>query len=155
MSQIRTREGARAIARGRVFRSHARGLAGPRIIAATVAIASLSLIACEQPIQKPEQADAIARKWIAAAVNKDGQTYCGLMTPALLQTVTKQSGAAAKKTCEKQVKAGTGDYPFQFAIPKPKVSGAAKARVDASGKKLRGHITLKQQKGKLLIDGVR
>ncbi|MCA1701486.1 MAG: hypothetical protein LC790_22340 [Actinobacteria bacterium] len=118
-------------------------------------IAAAGVVGCEKPVQMPDQGDAVARKWIAAAVNKDGQTYCGLMTAKLLQTVTRQAGAAAKTTCEKQIKAGTGDYPFQFAIPKANVSGAASAQVDASGKKLRGHITLTQQKGKLLIDAVR
>ncbi|HEX8158945.1 MAG TPA: hypothetical protein VF526_16280 [Solirubrobacteraceae bacterium] len=155
MSQIRTNRALQIVARRRACGFHGRRPQGPRIAVATIAIATLGLISCEQPVQKPEQADAVARKWIAAAVSKDGQTYCELMTPALLQTVTHKSGAAARKTCEKHVTAGTGEYPFQFAIPKPRVAGPTDAQVSASGKKLRGHITLTQQKGKLLIDTVR
>lgn len=134
---------------------HVGGLKSRVTRSVAVVIAAVGVVGCEKPGQMPDQGDAVARKWIAAAVNKDGQTYCGLMTPKLLQSITGQAGATAKMTCEKQIKGGTGDYPFQFAIPKAEVSGAANAQVDASGKKLRGHITLTQQKGKLLIDAVR
>ncbi|MCA1700077.1 MAG: nuclear transport factor 2 family protein [Actinobacteria bacterium] len=117
-------------------------------------IAGLVLAACEQPVQKPGQGDMVVRDWIAAAVNKDGQTYCGLMTPRLLAVTTGQPGKTAKKTCAREIKAGTGDYPFQFEVDRPSVTQAGAAQVDATGKKLRGHITLKQHNGKLLIDSV-
>ncbi len=119
------------------------------------AIVALGLMACEQPVQKPQQGDMVVRDWIAAAVNKDGQTYCGLMTPRLLQKTTGQTGQRAKKTCEQQIKAGTGNYPFQFEIAEPATTGASAAQVAASGKKLRGHIKLKKQQDKLLIDAVK
>ncbi|MDQ3850413.1 MAG: hypothetical protein M3296_07355 [Actinomycetota bacterium] len=122
---------------------------------ATIGVAALGVSACEKAAQKPQEADKVVRDWIAAAANKDGKKYCGLMTPQLLQSITTQTGKMAKKTCEDQIKAGTGDYPFQFAIPKPRTTGATQARVTATGKKLRGHVTLRKQKGKLLIDAVR
>lgn len=122
--------------------------------ALALVISTVALAACEHPVQQPQQGDMVMRKWIAAAVNKDGQTYCGLMTPRLLEQTTGQSGDNAKKTCERQIKAGAGEYPFQFEIPKPTTKAGA-AEVAASGKKLRGHVTLKQQKDKLLIDAVR
>jgi hypothetical protein len=125
-----------------------------RVALSTLAISVLALGACEQPVQEPRQGDRVVRDWIAAAVDKDGQTYCGLMTPRLLQQTTGQSGEAAKKTCERQIKAGAGDYPFQFEIPKPTSAKADAAQVAVSGQKLRGRVTLKQQKGTLLVDVV-
>ncbi len=120
-----------------------------------IAVAALVVMACGKSAEKPQQADKVVRDWIAAAAKKDGKKYCGLMTPRLLQSVTRQPADMAKKTCQDAIKAGTGDYPFQFAIPKPRVMGASQAQVAASGKKLRGHVTLKKQKDKLLIDAVR
>ncbi len=121
----------------------------------SIAVAAVGVMACGKSAEKPQQADKVVRDWIAAAANKDGKKYCGLMTPKLLQSVTAQPAATAKKTCQNEIKAGTGDYPFQFAIAKPRIMGPAGAQVDASGKKLRGHVTLKKQKDKLLIDAVR
>ena len=125
-------------------------------LSALLAIAALVLMACgkSESVQDLQQSDAVVRNWIAAAVNKDGETYCGLMTPRLLKATTGQSGDRAKKSCERQIKAGAGDYPFQFEIPEPATTKAGAAKVAASGKKLRGRITLKRQKGKVLIDAV-
>ncbi|MCA1679082.1 MAG: YihY/virulence factor BrkB family protein [Actinobacteria bacterium] len=87
-----------------------------RIAVLMLALSTLVLTACEQPVQKPQQGDMVVRKWIAAAVNNDGQTYCGLMTTRLLATTTGQSGDNAKKTCEREIKAGTGQYPFPVIV---------------------------------------
>lgn len=119
-----------------------------------LAIGALALTACGKSESVQGQGDEVVREWIAAAVNKDGETYCGLMTPRLLQATTGRSDGA-KKTCERQIKAGVGEYPFQFEIPKPTPGNAGTAKVAASGKKLRGRVTLKKQKGELLIDAVR
>ena len=121
----------------------------------TIAAAAMGVMACGKSAEKPQQADKVVRDWIAAAAKKDGKKYCGLMTPNLLRSLTARPADRAKQTCQDEIKAGAGDYPFQFAIAKPRVRGAAQAEVAASGKKLRGHVTLKKQNGKLLIDAVR
>lgn len=127
-----------------------------RITAVGTVVVALGVAACgDDEEKKPQQGDKVVRDWIAAGAKKDGKKYCSLMTPRLLQAITGQPADTAKKTCRDQIKAGTGDYPFQFIIPKPRTMGASEAQVDASGKKLRGHVTLKKQKGKLLIDAVR
>ncbi|MDQ3631675.1 MAG: hypothetical protein M3417_10495 [Actinomycetota bacterium] len=125
-----------------------------RNMLSALAVATLTLTACGKSESVSQRGDKVVRDWIAAAVNKDGKTYCGLMTPRLLRSTSGRSDGA-EKTCERQIKAGAGDYPFQFEIPKPTTNKAGGAEVAASGKKLRGRVTLKQQKGKLLIDAVR
>ncbi|MDQ3689061.1 MAG: hypothetical protein M3406_03325 [Chloroflexota bacterium] len=125
-----------------------------RIMLPALAAATLTLTACGKAESVTQRGDKVVRDWIAATVNKDGKTYCGLMTPRLLQSTTGRSDGA-EKTCERQIKAGTGEYPFQFEIPKPTTGKAGAAEVSASGKKLRGRLTLKEQKGELLIDAVR
>jgi hypothetical protein len=123
---------------------------------AAIAMATrAALAACGKSTETATQADTVVRDWIVAATSKDGEAYCGRMTAEFLQKTMGKRGEMATKTCEKQVNAGSGDYPFQFDIPKPTAKGAGAAEVSASGKKLRGRIEFKKQRGKLLVDAVR
>jgi hypothetical protein len=77
-------------ARGRRRHGSRQGLRAPAL-----AVAALLAVACGED----DSPQAVARAWVAT----NEPSKCGLLRPELLEQLTGQTGAAARRTCERNV----------------------------------------------------
>jgi len=82
------------------------------------------------------------------------------LKPAFSQslTVLRTTGAqsdAAKKKCESDVKAGSGNYPVKFDVQKPTKTTDNTAEVAVKSMAPSGTVKLKKEDGKFRIDDVK
>ncbi len=77
------------------------------------------------------------------------------MTVDYLERTTGAQSDAAKKKCESDVKAGSGNYPVKFDVQKPTKTTDSTAEVAVKSMAPSGTVKLKKEDGKFLIDDVK
>lgn len=100
------------------------------------------------------ESDQVVKTLLKAAIDRDGETYCGLLTSQELEAQTGERSDAATTKCEQQVVSGNADYPGKFSVAESQPKGANDAEVKVEGNVPSGVIKLKREGGKLKIDSV-